>query len=241
MILCLDSGNSRIKWGVHDDGRWLEQGALPHADVHKLAGLAKRYPSLERVMLANVAGAKAAQGIRKAISSWALDIREVRSAECCGGITNLYKTPSQLGVDRWCALIGARSIAGSAALVVMAGTATTVDALTSDGRFLGGLILPGWQLMGDALGAGTAGLGLVRGSYADWPTCTDDAIETGILDAQVGAIERAWLRLKENVKICLVSGGNADRIARCLAIPHRVTENLPLEGLKQLAHENCAG
>lgn len=241
MIVCLDSGNSRIKWGVHDGVRWLAQGAVHHADVPELAGLADRYPRPERVMLANVAGPKAVQGIRSALPAWMPALREVHSGECCAGVTNLYKIPRQLGVDRWCALIGARSLTQTATLVVMAGTATTVDALTSDGRFLGGLILPGRQLMGDALGKGTAGLPVARGSYADWPTCTDDAIETGILDAQAGAIERAWRRLEGNVKICLISGGNAERIARCLAIPHRVAENLPLEGLKQLAHEDCAG
>ena len=33
MILCIDSGNSRIKWGLHDDGRWLEAGVIAHADA----------------------------------------------------------------------------------------------------------------------------------------------------------------------------------------------------------------
>ena len=241
MILCLDSGNSRIKWGVHDGLRWLEQGAVPHAEVGALAELMTRFPRPKRVMLANVAGIEAAQRIRSALSDWSANFYEVRSEKCCGGVTNLYKIPVRLGVDRWCALIGARSLTQSAAIVVMAGTATTVDALTSDGRFLGGLILPGCDLMNESLGRGTAGLPRAQGNYAEWPACTDDAIETGILDAQAGAIERLWRRLEENVKICLISGGNAKRIASCLAIPHRLAENLPLEGLKQLALEQGAG
>ena len=42
MIVCLDSGNSRIKWGVHDGERWLAQGAVAHVEVGQLAGLVAR-------------------------------------------------------------------------------------------------------------------------------------------------------------------------------------------------------
>ena len=64
------------------------------------------------------------------------------------GVRNLYERPEQLGPDRWAALIAARALHSSGpALVVNAGTATTVDMLSGDGRFLGGSILPGVELM----------------------------------------------------------------------------------------------
>ncbi len=52
MILCIDSGNSRIKWGLHDDGRWLEAGVIAHADADQLASLAHRLPPATRIMVA---------------------------------------------------------------------------------------------------------------------------------------------------------------------------------------------
>lgn len=120
------------------------------------------------------------------------------------------------------------------ALVVNAGTATTVDMLTSSGLFSGGIILPGLELMKESLAARTAGLPLARGEYADHPRTTADAIETGCLLAQAGAIERVYARLEPGA-LCLVSGGAALKIAARLKVPVRVVENLVLEGLVQIA------
>lgn len=235
MIVCIDSGNSRIKWGVHDGARWLAQGAVTHADVAELSALPASWPRPDCVMLANVAGERAAEAIRNALGPWQHLLRIARPQAASCGINNRYKNPAQLGVDRWCALIGARSLVSSAALVVMAGTATTIDTLTADGCFPGGLILPGSDLMRQSLRRGTAGLPIADGRHVDWPDCTDDAIASGIVEAQAGAIERAWRRLEAPEKVCLIGGGNAEQLAHCLALPCRVTHNLPLEGLKQLA------
>ena len=236
MIVCLDSGNSRIKWGVHDGERWLAQGAVAHVEVGQLAGLVAAWPAPERVLLANVAGVAAGERIREQLAAWRTPIHEVASSQWAAGVTNLYETPQRLGVDRWCALIGARSLVGTAAIVVMAGTATTIDSLDADGQFLGGLILPGVDLMLGALARETAGLPFAAGRHRPWPRCTDDAIVSGAIEAQAGAIERAWQRLAGTEKACLLSGGNAGRLAKALVIPHLLVENLPLEGLQVIAH-----
>jgi len=235
MIVCIDSGNSRIKWGAHADGRWLAQGALGHDEVGALAALAGRWPMPDRVMLANVAGAEAAGNIRANLAAWSSRLCEVRSEARRCGVTNGYENPAQLGVDRWCALIGARRLSPLPTLVVMAGTATTIDALDGDGAFRGGLILPGIDLMRRVLATDTAGLPLAAGRHAAWPRCTDDAILSGAIEAQAGAIERAFARLAGDGKRCLLSGGHADELSRHLALPHSVAQNLPMEGLLALA------
>lgn len=240
MIVCLDSGNSRLKWGVHDGRAWREQGACAQAEVagsEALAALAQRWPAPSRVLLANVAGTAAGAAIRQALAPWAAVFREVVSTAAAGGVRNLYDVPARLGVDRWCALVGARRLHPAAALVVMAGTATTVDSLDGDGDFLGGLILPGLDLMQRALARDTAGLPLAAGRYAPWPRCTGDAIVSGCLEAQAGAIERAFARLPGADALCLLSGGNAEVLGGLLAAPHRIVPNLPLEGLRRLAED----
>lgn len=237
MIVCLDSGNSRIKWGVHDGRHWLAQGAVAHADVAQLAALSGDWPQAEKVLLANVAGAGAAERIRAQLGIWLPIFHEVKAEAKRCGVTNRYENPAQLGVDRWCALLGARAQTASACLVVMAGTATTIDTLDAQGNFLGGLILPGLALMRRALARDTAGLPFANGHYAAQPRCTDDAIVSGTLEAQAGAIERAFARLASADACCLLSGGNAAELAAHLNIPCQVLENLPLEGLRQLAHE----
>ena len=237
MIVCLDSGNSRIKWGVHDGQAWLAQGAVAHADVAQLATLPGKWPQATKVLLANVAGAEAAQRIREQLSVWQPIFQEVKAEAKRGGVTNLYKNPVQLGVDRWCALVGARAQTSVACVVVMAGTATTIDTLDAQGNFLGGLILPGLDLMHRALARDTAGLPFANGHYSLLPRCTDDAIVSGAIEAQAGAIERAFARLAATDGRCLLSGGNAALLAAHLSVPCQVLENLPLEGLRQLATE----
>lgn len=240
MILCLDSGNSRLKWGIHDGQRWLGQGAANHDDGTALPLLVQRWPQPRQILLANVAGAAAAARIAAGLGAWAPLLREVRSAARGAGVTNLYRYPERLGVDRWCALIGARALSSAPCLVVMAGTATTIDTLDGDGNFRGGLILPGSELMRRALARDTAGLLLADGHWAAEPRCTEDAIVSGVLEAQAGAVERAFARLAAPAATCLVSGGNAGTLLPLLAIPCREVPNLPLEGLLQISRAPAA-
>lgn len=239
MIVCIDSGNSRIKWGLFSEGRWLETVAVDHEKRAKMAELPQQLPIPERVMLANVAGPGAAAAIRQALAPWAALLVEVESTAAAGGVINLYDNPARLGVDRWCALIGARNITSAPCVAVMAGTATTIDTLDGDGRFLGGLILPGLDLMRRSLARDTAALPLAAGHYATHPRCTDDAIVSGCLEAQCGAIERACARLAGDAQ-CLLSGGAAGAIGEQLKVPHRQVENLVLEGLLRLARSASA-
>jgi type III pantothenate kinase len=237
MILCLDSGNSRIKHGLWADGVWLDSGALAHADWPALGQLITRWPRPTRIMLANVAGPAAEANIRQGLAAWAESIEVVRSSAAACGVRSHYQYPERLGVDRWCALIGARSLYPGALLVVMAGTATTIDTLDAGGNFLGGFILPGQHLMLSALARDTAALPFADGQYADLPRNTEDAIVSGAIEAQAGAIERAWQRLPIGERHCLLSGGNAPMLAQHLAMPAVQMENLPLYGLKEMARQ----
>jgi type III pantothenate kinase len=166
----------------------------------------------------------------------------IPQAEQCG-IVNLYRNPAQLGSDRWAALIGARELLdGKPALVVVCGTATTIDFLTAASEFKGGVILPGVGLMLRALHENTATLPDSDGEYVDNPTQTVDAITSGCQHAQAGAIERLYhMRLAgEPGLTCLLSGGAARALSPRLTIPFELHENLVLEGLyrvsQSLAH-----
>lgn len=235
MILCLDSGNSRIKWGMHDGRQWLLQDAVDHADVARLPALLAGWPEPRRIMLANVAGEAAGRRIRQSLGAWAARVDEVRSSRACCGVTSRYDFPEKLGVDRWCALVAAWRAEPLPALVIMAGTATTIDALDASGEFVGGLILPGVGLMLSSLAQGTAGLPFADGTFADYPRCTENAIVTGVIDAQAGAIERFFSRLDKPNARCLLSGGYAEKLSPYLGISHRVVHNLPLDGLLEIA------
>jgi type III pantothenate kinase len=157
-------------------------------------------------------------------------------AERCG-VKNRYEKPDALGPDRWAALIAARSIHNGASLVVNAGTATTVDMLADDGTFLGGLILPGVELMRFVLHEHTGRLPIQEGAHRDMPRNTIDAIETGCRHAQAGAVERIYRVFRDiaPAPLCIVAGGAGRILVDQLSMPRRYVENLVLDGLARIA------
>jgi len=232
VILCLDAGNTRLKWGLHDGARWCATGALAHQEVAHLAAALPARP--RRILACNVAGAAVAAQIESLTAQLRVPLGWFESSAACCGVTNGYERPERLGADRWAALIGAHHLHQGAALVVMAGTATTIDCLDAAGRHRGGVILPGLALMKRALARNTANLPDARGVFRALPTNTDDAIESGCLQATLGAIERMRRHAGDEVLI-LLSGGDAAALLPHLAPPVRGVENLVLEGLARAA------
>ncbi len=235
-MIAIDAGNTRIKWGVHDGSNWLAQGALPTGEVSRLAEVAAGWPVGEQVVACNVAGDAVAAAICAALTSRFGAPRWLRSSAYCCGVRNGYEQPERLGADRWAALIGARAQTSSACLVVCVGTATTVDWLAADGEFRGGLILPGVDLMRASLARNTAQLPLADGQFRCAPRNTVDAIVSGCLHAQLGAIERMYAKLSaEPGARCLLTGGAAPSLVPHLEIPFVLVESLILDGLVRFA------
>lgn len=241
MLLCLDAGNTRLKWGLHDGRDWRGQGAIAHADcLPDCLPLIDRLPEKPSHLLAcNVAGTAVAGRIATLATALAVPVEWFSSGAQCCGVRNGYDNPTQLGVDRWAALIGARTLQEGNLLVVMAGTATTIDVLDAAGSFRGGVILPGLDLMRTALARNTAGLPAAHGTYREIPTNTDAAIVGGTLHATLGAIERlarsAFGTAAADAPSVVLSGGAAAAIAPHLAQPLRCSEYLVLEGLARFA------
>lgn len=235
-VLAVDAGNTRIKWGLWQ-GRWLRQDFVPTAEVARLDSLWETLPVLQQAIACSVAGKPVAAWLDAWAQRRGVPLRWVTSqGEQCG-VRNGYAEPSQLGADRWAKLIGARHVAAGAALAVNAGTAVTIDALTAQGQFVGGLILPGLELMADALARGTAGLPRVQGAFEVFPVQTADAIASGAIQSVCGAVERmahALSKLASEPEI-LLSGGAATVIHTHLGRPARLVPNLVLEGLRVIA------
>ncbi len=247
-VLAIDSGNTRVKWGLWDGATWLRVGALGQDEVRddpgRMSAVLAALPTPDRVAIANVAGARRAleAALDRVLARVAVPAVWARALPSQCGVVNSYEQPESLGADRWAALIGAWHRQHAACVVVCAGTATTVDMLSPAGQFRGGVILPGLQLMKRSLAENTARLPLAEGTYVDEPRNTADAIETGVLHAQAGAIMRMHARAAaldpERGAGCLLSGGAAARIAACLAIPHQVLDHLVLDGLVRVAGES---
>ncbi len=235
MYLCVDVGNTRIKWGVHDGVAWRERGACLTREAARLGQPGSAWP-VQQTVVSCVAGPEIVAQLGLPKGAYGLQARAEGH-----GVTVRYAHPEQLGSDRYAALIAVRALGLAPCLVVLAGTAVTIDFLTATGDFPGGLIVPGRVAMAEALASATHALTPVSGQARDWPDNTQDALETGRLRAICGAIEAQWHRAIHGdggpVSVVL-SGGDAAWLApelEPLVGTLRVVDDLVLEGLRVVA------
>ncbi len=257
-FLAIDIGNTRLKWAVYAAPQpgavLLDQGAVFLETIDELAEKHwKRLPAPHSMLGCGVAGDTVRRRVEEQMELWDLEPHWVVPALHEAGVTNGYDHPGRLGADRWVALIGARQralaeaaatqAAARPALVVMVGTAVTVDALDASGRFLGGLILPGFGLMLKALEMGTAGLKVPTGEVVEFPTNTSDALMSGGAHAIAGAIEQQVRRLQARsgmAPLLLMTGGAAVKLAPITGLPFETADTLIFEGLLQLQAHRLA-
>lgn len=237
-MLLIDAGNSRIKWVLLQDGAWLQQGVAPTAEAATLRAFFTGLPPPRRILACNVAGKSVAQHILAACAAWNCRVEFVTAQVQQCGVRNAYATPAQLGSDRWAALIAAWQQMHAACLVVNCGTASTIDALSDDGEFLGGLILPGVDMMRRSLAVGTAQLEMSEGNWDEFPRNTADSIQSGAIQATVGAIRQQYELLGAANAHCLLGGGAANDVQPHLGLPLMRCNNLVLRGLQLIGQES---
>lgn len=260
MFLLIDAGNTRIKWALvaHDaaPGNWLQQGVADHnafpPEVIRQAAVAagtisgridKAAATVHAVWIANVAGANVQACLQQVVQAAlpGVPLHWFASSSRACGLENGYREPTQLGCDRFAAAIGARRLfPGQTLLVANCGTATTLDAISAAGRFVGGMILPGLGTMARSLNQKTAQLPPVQYSQPGvlhLADNTEQAIISGCIAAQIGAIEQGLhlLRRHSQQVLCILSGGAAHVLSAALSEPHRVQDHLVLHGLQAVA------
>lgn len=239
MILCIDAGNSLVKWGSAQNGQWVAQGRVAHADIPRLAERWQSFGVPQKVIISNVAGEKVRSALNVLFVRWRLNPDWVVASVAQCGVRNGYQQPAQLGSDRWAAMIAAWSRAHGACIVVGAGTALTADALSAEGEFIGGAIMPGYQLMLDALTRKIPQLATsAPAALRIFPTSTADAVQTGVRLALAGMVDR----MRESLELrtagpvaCIVSGGGAEELRGLLPADTQLVDNLVLEGLLRIA------
>ena len=249
--LLFDVGNTRVKWAVADGsvaGRSVVRCPWPGSARKDSSVLAGRLPrNVSSVMVSNVAGADVASDLSQFVRrEYDLDARFCRPERSAHGVTNGYRQPRRLGVDRWAAMIGARAETRAALCIVDAGSAVTIDALDRTGQHLGGQIIPGLRLMASALKRETNGMREMRirtGSPGSGLSLfagnTADAVRAGALNAVCGAVERATKILRsEGMRPRLfVTGGGAPALLEALDSKASHRPNLVLQGLATMLDE----
>lgn len=246
--LLFDVGNTRLKWGLLDKGRIARSGSVTHEKLHEagFSALTARLPrDVDRILASNVAGASFATRLSGVMGIHCKrEVHFARAEREAFGLTNSYKRPRRIGVDRWVAMIGARAEFASALCVIDAGTAVTVDAVDREGQHLGGIIVPGLGLMADSLHLNTSDIPAAKRSAAvtasgmqTFADSTEVGVQNGALTAICGAVDRSVRTLRAagyRPKVVL-TGGDASRILSHLdaTVFHR--PNLVLQGLAFMA------
>lgn len=250
-VLLVDIGNTRIKWAWWRGGRL---GAM-HAAAHKgwtkaryeRRVLARRPEGVSRILVACVAGPRVERAFAAAARrATGVDPAFLESARHAARVTTRYREPWRLGVDRFVGAIGAHDLAGRRGVcVVNAGTTVTIDLVDGRGVHLGGVILPGPEVMVGSLVSGTAGIGprareagrasgRTQRKGSPFARSTRDAIWQGALHALAATVERvcsdARARLGRSPLVVL-TGGAAARLGPLIRVRHVEVPDLVLRGI----------
>ncbi len=238
----IDIGNSRIKWALAQAGRLVTKPkAIRHDAVADLFNHWEALPAApDAVRLVSVIDQPVVQAIEAwAQQQWGVAPQRLRTPAQGGGITIAYHDPSQLGTDRWLAMVGARVQELLPCCLVDSGSAITLDAVTADGQHRGGLILPGFA-------AQQAGLAQIAPALTapDFDAAapllafnTADAVTAGLMQGTAAAIEQLAARMSADIGMPLpvvLTGGDAARLNAYLQKPATVANDLVLAGLASL-------
>jgi len=247
-VLAIDVGNTRLKWALYDrphpDAALLAHGAEFLENIETLSeGPWADLPAPDRMLGCIVAGDAVKRRVQEQMELWDFTPQWVVASAAEAGLINGYDHPTRLGADRWVAMVGARQRMLAQGqkrplVVVMVGTAVTVEAIDENGRFLGGLILPGHGIMLRALESGTAGLHVPTGEVRPFPTNTSDALTSGGTYAIAGACERMVQHLRDHTgmePLCFMTGGAGWKMAPSMSIQFDLVDNLIFDGLLSLA------
>jgi len=236
MIIDIDIGNTRAKWRLTAGGEILDRGVTDASagDWSVLSALHTYQP--DRVRVSNVAGEVVGQRLRSVIAE-ALGV-EVEFALACpsvGEVTSGYERPEKLGVDRWLAILAGWDLFRQRCVVVDAGSALTFDFIDAKAGHLGGYIVPGQQMMVDALFGGTSNVRVNSSQVpgTDYGQNTDSAVQNGCFAMTLALIEKIIFEASDaqgSINIVL-TGGDAELLLAHLPNAVVYKPELVLDGL----------
>lgn len=245
MNLLVDIGNARIKWALQD-GEDLQPGepALRRNKAFKDVArpIWKDLDTPRRIIVSNVAGSDYEKSVRTWVKRrWKVTPEFLKASEQQCGVVNAYKEPARLGADRWASLLAAHTHYRGPAVIVDCGTAITVDAVSADGRHLGGLIAPGIDLMAASLASHAPGIEILDNDKHDIAllgSSTEVGVAGGVLYAAVALVDRVFLDLRAELgkaATLLITGGDAGRVRPLLSTQPVHEPDLVLKGLAAFA------
>jgi type III pantothenate kinase len=252
----MDIGNTNTAFGVYEGKRLLTHWRIttqPHQTADEYGVLLKELFSLEGLNL---------NDIEDLILSCVVPPLEMVVAEMSRkylnleplivgpgiktGMPVLYENPREVGADRIVNSVAAFEKYGGPCIIIDFGTATTFDAVSAQGEYLGGIITPGILLSYEALFHRAAKLPLVDMAKPKSVIgrTTVASMQSGMLYGHVGLVEGIVTRMKKELgeeATVVATGGLVETIAKETEVIEAVEPYLTLEGLRILYERNRPG
>lgn len=256
MLLAINVNNTNTSFGLHSEGRWVAHWRV----ATDRAKQADEYAMLLRSLFeysdldwSEVSGV-ALSSVVPPITATFVDLSRrylrhdplIVSHRIKTGVKILIDYPAEIGADRILNSLAARTIHGCPCIVVDFGTATTFDAISRDGDYVGGAIAPGLGIAAEALFSRTAKLPRIE--LVPPPAAvgknTVHAMQSGLVLGYVGLIEGLVARIRSELgdrARVIATGGMAHILAEQTAIIEEVDPMLTLEGLRLIYNLNRGG
>ncbi len=239
MLLAIDSGNTNIKWGIHDGHNWLVMNVSPQFNYSILSDSWQSLSSISGIVISNVAGISAQSVLSEILPLTPTKPLWITAVDSECGLNNNYYDSKSLGSDRWAAMVSAWNRYHEPCLVVTVGTAMTVDMVSKSGNFVGGIITPGVKALTNSLVEKTCLPNVDIGIYDSFSLSTENALFTGVIDSLVGVIEKSHCALLKRYNYqsvrCILSGGDSEYILPYIDPQFEIIDNLVLNGLVTIA------
>jgi type III pantothenate kinase len=253
MLLALDVGNTNTTLGVYE-GRELTHSWRLTSERHRTVD---EYGIMCRTLL-HLSGLESSAITEIAVCSVVpmLDFTLNKMAEVYFGLKPLFVTsdnagmpvlyddPREVGADRVVNAIAAFEKYGGPCVVVDFGTATTFDAISKSGEYLGGIIYPGIQISADALFQRAARLRNTEIRHPEKLIGTNPAasVQSGLYYGNIalvdGVLEKMIEELGDGTRV-IATGGLAPLISRGSRLIEAVDANITLEGIRIVCERNA--
>ena len=247
MLLTIDIGNSSIKAAIFDKNKLIHQFREKY--LSEFISIIKNHPH-ENIAICSVVP-EMTKNLSVKIKEEFRIIPFILTKDIKSNIEIEYKTPETLGIDRLCSAEGAYFLLknsekyneyrdGVYILTIDFGTATTINIIEYPGKFIGGLIAPGIEMMFESLNEKTAQLPDVNVSHFSSiiGNDTNSSIASGVVSSITGMIKKTINYLKKGKSgkdiFIYITGGNAKKITPYFSFEFIYEEGLVLYGVNSL-------
>jgi type III pantothenate kinase len=253
MLLAVDVGNTQTVLGVFDGSTLKEHWRVAteaERTADEIGALVDRLLELRGLDLEEIDGVCLATTVPPLLREYETFAEQYAGARLLvvgpgakTGIPVLFDEPRDVGPDRIVNAVAARERYGGPCIVVDFGTATTFDAVSAAGEYVGGVIAPGIEISMEALFARAARL--VKVDFAPPPAVigktTVAGLQSGLVYGFAGQVDGVVARMREELGAdasVIATGGLASLIAPHSQTIERVDPELTLEGLRLIWNLN---